>query len=79
MQSVVEFLFKSILINDEKLKVEKGESDVPNTEIFDVTVPKDEMGRIIGKNGSIIKAIRLIASISTRNSGKYLRINLVEV
>jgi predicted RNA-binding protein YlqC (UPF0109 family) len=79
MEKTLNFIFGSIISNVESLKIEKAPDEQFNTESYNVSVPKDEMGKVIGKNGSIIKAIRLLASIPMRQSGKYLKLNLIEV
>lgn len=79
MQDVLKYLITSILPDKTKIEVVKQDDENPSNETFEVGVPQDVIGRVIGKNGSVIKAIRLLASIHLRNSGKFLRINLKEI
>ncbi len=77
-KKILEYLFKSIVISDGSVDVkEEGSDDL--TEAYIVSVPKDEIGRAIGKNGSVIKAIRTLASQTLKSSGKRLNINLNEI
>lgn len=79
MHDLILFLFKSIVKNEDKLKVELISSENPGVESYNISIDKEEIAKIIGKNGSVIKALRTVAGISAKNQGKFLRLNLQEV
>lgn len=47
-------------------------------EIYEIKVPKDSMGLVIGKSGNTIKAIRNIVKIKATIEKKKVDINLIE-
>ncbi|WP_215492981.1 KH domain-containing protein [Fenollaria sporofastidiosus] len=71
MKELVEFLAKSIVENKDDVKVTVNEaSDEINIDLY---VNPDDIGRVIGKGGKVVKAIRLIVGATLKDSR---RINL---
>lgn len=76
MKNILLNIIKSIVENEKQVKVEETEADgVVN---FNVTVAKEDMGKIIGKNGKIIKAIRNVLKIAAIKNNKKIYIALTE-
>lgn len=65
-------------IVDNPKKVEIVEEDSEGTTNFIVTVAKEDMGKIIGKNGKIIKAIRNVMKIPAIKENKRIFVSLSE-
>ena len=61
-QQLLEFLLQNILEDSTQVTVNSREEN--EVSILEITAPDDIKGRIIGKAGRIIKAIRTIVSIS---------------
>lgn len=78
MEKVIEYLVSLVVGPDNSLKVELDDQN-QTFETYQVHVPKDKIGRVIGKNGSVIRAIRLLASIPAKKDNRQLRIDLIEV
>ena len=49
------------------------------TTTYTITVHPDDMGRIIGKSGKVIKAIRSLAHVVAIRQNTHFRINVAEV
>lgn len=75
MEKLVKFLITSIVdVPEVKVSVqEEGE-----LQEFTVSVPKEHMGLVIGKEGKTIKAIRNIVRILAIVEKKRFELNLVE-
>ena len=59
------------LLVDDPSKVEVSEEMEDDTTVIKLSVAKEDMGRIIGKEGRTAKAIRtLLNAVSTRNNAK---------
>lgn len=67
----------SHLVSDPS-KVEVREEEADGFTNYIVSVPKDEMGRIIGKEGKVIRAIRQVVKIPAIREGKRINVNLEE-
>lgn len=76
MKNLLEYVLTSIVENPEEVKIEENEEEgVIN---YTISVAKDDMGKVIGKNGKIIKAIRNVAKIPAVKSNKRIYINLAD-
>ncbi len=58
MKEFLELLIKNLVEFPEQVSIEESESS-EGVELM-VTVAKEDLGRIIGKNGRVIKAIRVL-------------------
>ena len=76
MKDLLIFILKAIVQKPDKITVESSEKDdVVN---FNLSVDKEDMGRVIGKNGKIIKAIRTVLRIKALKEGKHINLILLE-
>lgn len=72
MHEFIEYIVKNLVDNPDEVKIK--EVGGTNTLIMELQVAKEDIGKIIGKRGKTINAIRtLLMSIASRNG---LRINL---
>ena len=58
LQSLVEDLVKRLVDSPEEVQISQNQGD--NTIVFEVRVAKKDMGKIIGKKGKTIDALRVI-------------------
>lgn len=77
MKDILEFIIKSIVDNDKDVEVTEEEQDG----IVNLTVKLNtaDMGKVIGKEGKVIKAIRNVMRIPAVLKEKKIYINLSEV
>ena len=69
MKDLVEYIVKSLVIDEESVKVSETQND--DEIIINVIVNPDDMGRVIGKQGKVASSIRaIIKSISSRQHKK---------
>ena len=70
-------LIVSAIVEDPK-KVEIKEEEQNGIVNFTISVDKNDMGKIIGKNGRVIKSIRNVMKIPAIKQGKKIYISLLE-
>ncbi|MBU2577587.1 KH domain-containing protein [Patescibacteria group bacterium] len=73
-----DFLLKIVtLIVDNPENVEILEEDEEGIKVYTISVPEEEMGRIIGKGGKVVNAIRCLARLkASKNKEKVMvRVN----
>ena len=75
MQDVLEFILKNITTVPGDIKIDVEE--VEGTTNYIVTVNPADVGRIIGKEGKVIKAIRTIMRVIAIQRGVHVRISVV--
>ena len=61
MQDLLTIIAKGLVENPDAVKVEADAPDENGTVVYHIHVAEEDMGRIIGKQGRIAKAIRTVA------------------
>lgn len=73
MTQLVEFLVKEIVDQKDKVRVAlEGE------ETINISVSKEDMGKVIGKQGRIAKAIRTIVKAAAVKENKRYTVEILE-
>ena len=62
---LTESIIKSIVKDEESVAVKEFPSEDENTIDIEVLVSEDDLGRVIGKNGKIANAIRMLVQASS--------------
>ncbi len=74
MKDTLNFIITSIVDNPKKVEIlEKEEEGVIN---FTIQVEQEDIGKVIGKEGRIIRAIRNVMKIPAIKEGKRINISL---
>jgi len=68
MQELLLFLAKSLVENPDAVKV--TETEGPEAIILELNVAQEDMGKVIGKQGRIAKAIRSVIKAATAKNAK---------
>lgn len=73
MQELLKTIAKGLVESPEDVKVDVDEPTEEGVIVYHIHVAEDDMGRIIGKQGRIAKAIRTIArSAAVRSNTKVM-------
>ncbi|MCL5675800.1 MAG: KH domain-containing protein [Patescibacteria group bacterium] len=76
MKKVLETLLKNLVSQPEAVSI--NETDNGREVILEISAAKEDMGRIIGKEGKIIQALRNVLKIKAIKEGKRVEITLKE-
>ena len=74
-QELVRYLVTSLVDSPETLVVQVSETDQSVT--FAVTLDPDDIGKVIGRQGRIIKAIRTLARAAGSTDNKQIEVEVV--
>jgi len=75
VKELIELLVRSLVKNPDQICVtEKVEND---TWIYEVTVAQEDMGKVIGKQGRIAKAIRTMAKAAATRENRRVMVEIV--
>lgn len=74
MKEFLEFIVKNLVDHPEEVSIVQRET--PEAIELEIKVSKDDLGKVIGKNGRIIKAIRTVVRSAFNNSKKRLVISV---
>ena len=72
MTELVEFLVKELVENKDKVNV------TLDSDTINISVSKDDMGKVIGKQGRIAKAIRTIVKAASSKENKKYTVEILE-
>ncbi len=76
MKEVVEKIVSALA--DDKEAVEVSENNDGNTTVVEVRVAETDMGRLIGRQGRTVKAIRSLLFFAGQKHGRRFNLNVVE-
>ena len=75
-RELVEYVARSLVSNPDEVNVNKVEKD--KLIVLELRVAPDDMGRVIGKQGRIAKAIRTLVRSATSNSDKKYVVEILD-
>lgn len=76
MKNLLEFLLIHIVNHPEDVAVEEVLGE--NEDLYLISVHAEDVGRVIGKSGNVIQAIRSIAKVRAMKEHRKIRITLKE-
>lgn len=76
MQDTLHFIISSIVEKPDAVKIEEHEED--GIHIYTITVDQDDMGKVIGKEGKVIRSIRNIMKIKAMKYNQRMKITLAD-
>ena len=75
MRELVEYLTKSLVDQPEAVQVD--EADAGRMTVYEVTVAEDEVGKIIGRQGKVIRAIRTVVKAAATRHGARVDVDVL--
>ncbi len=76
MKAFVEFVVKELVDHPEQVLVK--EIDGERVVIFEVHLAPDDVGKVIGRNGRTISAIRMLLSSAAAKNNKRAMLEIIE-
>jgi predicted RNA-binding protein YlqC (UPF0109 family) len=76
MKELVRYLAKSLVSNPDA--VELKETDKDGASVIELKVAKEDLGRIIGKQGRTAKAIRILLNAAASRDNRRVVLEIVE-
>lgn len=76
MKELVEFVAKALVDHPDQVRVERLEDD--RAIILELHVASEDMGKVIGKQGRIAKAIRTVVNAAATNESKRVMVEIVQ-
>ncbi|QSX07303.1 KH domain-containing protein [Sedimentibacter sp. zth1] len=76
MGELVEYLAKSLVDNPDLVKVKEVEGS--QSLIIELSVAPEDMGKVIGKQGRIAKAIRTVVKAAATKDNKRVMVEIIQ-
>lgn len=76
MKELLELIAKGLVDNPDEVTVTADEADERGVIIYHLHVAEGDMGRVIGKQGRIAKAIRTVIKARATKDGTRVQVNI---
>jgi uncharacterized protein len=76
MQETLHFIVSAIVDNPDAVKIDEHEEE--GIHVYTVTVAPEDMGKVIGKEGKVIRSIRNIMKIKAMKYNQRMKITLAD-
>ena len=76
MKELVEVIAKSLVYHPEDVRVEEKQQDRQVT--LELHVDEDDMGKVIGRQGRIAKAMRTVVKAAATRENKKVSVDIIE-
>ncbi len=76
LQGLVEFVARSLV--DEPSNVKVNQYQRGSTIHLELNVSKEDMGRVIGKNGQVANALRTLLKVAAARDGHQANLDIIE-
>ena len=75
-KELVEYVAKSLVDDPEAVKVTEVEDEEGT--VLELTVANDDMGKVIGRNGSGAKALRTLMKVTGAREGSSVQLEIID-
>ncbi|WP_022669630.1 KH domain-containing protein [Hippea alviniae] len=76
MKELISCIVKSLVDNQDAVSIKEIAGE--KTTVVELSVDKNDLGKIIGKEGKTIKAIRTILNAASKKAGKKAVLEIIE-
>ena len=76
-KELIEFVAPWLVDNPEDVRVEEVEGE-GNSSVLEVTVHPDDMGKMIGRQGRIIRSLRTLAKAAGQRQGRSISVEVID-
>ena len=77
MNDLVDFLARALVDDPDAVAVEAFEED-DGTVVYEVTVAEDDVGKIIGRSGRTVNALRAVVRAAAVRDGRRVLVDIVD-
>jgi len=78
MKELLELIAKGLVDRPEEVVVTEAEGEVDQTTVYELNVARDDLGKVIGKQGRTARAIRTLLASAGVKLGKRLVFEIIE-
>ena len=76
MKELLTYIIQSLVENPDEVSVTERKAE--GETVFEVRVAEGDMGKVIGRQGRVIKSIRTLARAAASKSGKLVDVELID-
>ena len=76
MKALIEYIAKSLVENPDQVEIREMQNG--SRVRLELSVSKDDMGRVIGKHGRVANSIRTLLRVAAERDGKQATLDVME-
>jgi predicted RNA-binding protein YlqC (UPF0109 family) len=76
MEDLIENIVKGLVADPEEVRVERTEGD--GEIVYQLEVGKDDLGKVIGRQGRTVRAIRTVVGAASARSGERTHVEILD-
>jgi predicted RNA-binding protein YlqC (UPF0109 family) len=73
---LVDFVARSLVDDPDAVSVDVREED--DMQLIELHVAEDDMGKVIGRNGSVAKALRTLLKVVSAREGRAISLEIIQ-
>ena len=73
---LVDFVARSLVDDPDAVSVDLREED--GAQLIELHVAEDDMGKVIGRNGSVAKALRTLLKVVSAREGRAISLEIIQ-
>ena len=77
MKDLIEFLARALVDSPDDVSVESFEED-DGTVVYEVRVAEDDVGKVIGRSGRTVNALRAVVRAAAMREGRRVLVDVVD-
>jgi len=77
VKDLIEFLARALVDHPDDVSVESFEED-DGTIVYEVRVAEDDVGKVIGRNGRTVNAVRAVVRAAAMREGRRVLVDVVD-
>jgi predicted RNA-binding protein YlqC (UPF0109 family) len=77
VNDLVEFLARALVDDPDAVTVESFEED-DGTVVYEITVAEDDVGKVIGRSGRTVNAVRAVVRAAAVRDGRRVLVDVVD-
>jgi uncharacterized protein len=77
VNDLVEFLARALVDDPDAVSVESFEED-DGTVVYEITVAEDDVGKVIGRSGRTVNAVRAVVRAAAVRDGRRVLVDVVD-
>jgi len=78
MKELLVFIAKSLVSNPDEVSVSEVETGSDRSVMLELRVAKEDMGKVIGKQGKIARAIRMVMKAAAVRENVHVSVEIVQ-
>lgn len=75
MKDLIDYIAKSLV--DDPAQVQVNDFEEGGSTVLELQVAREDMGRVIGKNGRVANAMRLLVRVVAAKEGKRVTLDII--